>query len=115
MFNKENEYKKTFNFQKKWAKHLTTPSAHRAHSNTDAMRTQAEEALEKIIDINNLELSFEKKTIKLLDYYENCQQKQSLKPIMGTPFYQNNIQYIKAQIKNIENEIPVKIYKMPKY
>ena len=115
MFNKENEYKKAFNFQKRWVKHWTTPSAHRAHSSTDAMKPQAEDALKKIIEINNLNLSFEEKIINLLDYYKNCQLEQSLKPIMGTPFYRNNIQYIETQIKNIENNIPVEIYKMPKY
>lgn len=67
----DKEYRKIFFNQKRWVKHWTTHSAHRAHSNTLHMMTHAEKALEYILEIEKMKITEKERVNLLLNYYKS--------------------------------------------
>lgn len=116
MIDKEKECKKLFLYQRKYAKHWLTPSAHRAHSSTTFMIDPANKTLEKISNLNkNDRLSFYEKIIVLMKFYiEMDTQEKQVSNRMYNRYYFECYRYLENEMKKIEKEEEVTIYKMPK-
>ena len=71
----EDEYKKLFLYQKRWAKHWTTYSAHRAHSSTQWMREPAQETFDFICTLQKdmKQSPYSDKVIELYKFF--CKKK----------------------------------------
>ncbi|WP_418809740.1 hypothetical protein, partial [Ruthenibacterium lactatiformans] len=67
----EDEYKKLFLYQKRWAKHWTTYSAHRAHSSTQWMREPAQETFDFICTLQKdmKQSPYSDKVIELYNFF----------------------------------------------
>lgn len=100
----DKEYRKIFLNQKKWAKHWTTRSAHRAHSSTQTMAKPAQKALEYIESIQKLKITDKERVMLLFDYYDKNKNFQ----------FDNSNNGLEHQIKMLEENGIAPIYKMPK-
>ena len=112
----EDEYKKLFLYQKRWAKHWTTYSAHRAHSSTQWMWEPAQETFDFICTLQKdmKQSPYSDKVIELYNFFvKKTQEAESQKELWytnGYDYYCDCIRYIQTQLKNISSGIPVKIY-----
>ena len=115
MINQEKEYRKVFNNHKRWAKHWTTSSAHRAHSSTTSLIKPADKTYEFINKLNlESEKSFKEKVEILIEFYDEENILERSRKLMGSGYYFNALQAIKAQKGEIESEKRATIFKMPK-
>ena len=114
--NKEKEYRKLFMYQKRWAKHWITATAHRAHSSTMFMTEPAKKTLEKInrIEENKKITNYEKINL-LIEFYRKMDEKEKqVKNRMYNHYYFDAYQYLKRENQKVERGEEATIYKMPK-
>lgn len=110
----EVEYRKTFMFHRRWAKHWLTLSAHRAHSSTLNMKEPAVKTLKFIELIDNKDKSYKEK-IELLDrFYDEQDHNEKSSKSMGSSYYFDGLQFNKRAYSNIVKGEPVNIPKMPR-
>jgi len=110
----EVEYRKAFIYERKWAKHWLTRSAHRAHSSTLCMMEPAAKTLRFIESIDNKDKSYKEK-IELLDrFYDEQDHNERSSKSMGSSYYFDCLQFNKRVCSNILKGEPVNIPKMPR-
>lgn len=115
MLNEEKEYRKVFFNHKRWAKHWTTPSAHRAHSSTINFIKPAEKTFEFINKLNvESEKHFMEKVNMLIEFYDKENTLERSQGFIGSSFYGDAWRAIKKQKKKIESGKEATIFKMPK-
>ena len=115
MINSEEEYKKIFRNQKRWAKHCTTYSAHRSHSSTQSLIGPAQRTFDYINELDAEKgVSYLDKINKLISFMKNEDEQEEHFKIMKTSFYHGCMQIINKQMKEVMTGIPATIYKMPK-
>ena len=113
--NKEKEYRKLFMYQKRWAKHWITPSAHRAHSSTMFMIEPAKRTLKIIQKLENDKVSYFERVNKLIEFfYEMNQKEEQVQNRMYNGYYFECYQYLKKETNKVENGEKATIYKMPR-
>lgn len=115
MINEEKEYRKVFLNHKRWAKHWTTPSAHRAHTSTISLTEPAEKTLKYInnIDVESGKCSKEKVDM-LIEFYDNENVLERSREFMRSGFYYEAWREINRQKSEIESGKEATIFKMPK-
>ncbi len=115
MINEEKEYRKVFLNHKRWAKHWTTLSAHRAHSSTISLKKPAEKTFKFInnIDVESGKCSKEKVDI-LIEFYDKENVLERSQEFMGSDFYYEAWRAIIRQKSEIESGKEATIFKMPK-
>lgn len=115
VINKEKEYRKIFLYQKRWAKHWITPSAHRAHSSTMFMTEPAKKTLKIIEDLENNKLTNYERINKLKDFLKEMNEKEEqVQNRMYNCYYFDCYQYLTREIKKVERGDEATIYKMPR-
>lgn len=115
MINEEKECRKVFFNHKRWAKHWTTPSAHRAHSSTISLIKPAEKTFEFINKLNvESGKRFKEKMDMLIEFYDKENALEGSQAFMGSSFYCDALQAIKKQKNEIESGKRATIFKMPK-
>ena len=113
MIDEEKEYKKVFASNKKWAKHLTTYSAHRDHSSTQGMIEPAQKTLDFINSIDYGHVTYKEKCEIIRNFIMEMDNKEkNPKDRMGTSFYSNLLSYNEKQIKGIERGDSVEVLKV---
>ena len=115
MIDEEKEYRKVFFNHKRWAKHWTTLSAHRAHSSTFSLINPAEKTFEFINKLNaESGKHFKEKVDMLIEFYDKENVLEGSQALMGSSFYCDALQAIKKQKSEIERGKESTIFKMPK-
>ncbi len=115
IINKEKEYRKIFMYQKRWAKHWTTSTAHRAHSSTGFMTEAAYKTLEAINEIETKEVCNYEKLCKLMGFYiKKNEEEEKVNNRMYNCYYFNCCQYLKREMNKVEHGNKATIYKMPR-
>lgn len=118
MFESEKEYKKLFKFIKKWSKHWTTSTAHRAHSRTQYMTDSAIKTLEYINSIDTKSIRYQEKVILLKEFLklkseQEIENSKQLKRFLNE-FYIDELNFLEKNEKEIKSNIIITIPKMPR-
>ena len=116
VINREKEYRKLFLHQKRWAKHWTTSTAHRAHSSTMFMTEPANKTLKTInnIEEKNKLTNCEKVNLLIEFYIKMNEKEEQVKNRMYNCYYFDCYQYLKREIQKVERGEKATIYKMPR-
>jgi hypothetical protein len=112
MFDIENEYKRAFRFQKRWAKHWTTMSAHRAHSSTQSMRDPAQITYDYIISIDTKGYTFKEKFELLNKFFLIKNEEETKKQTSRNGYYREAVGYNDIALRAIENGESVVVGKL---
>lgn len=114
MYEKETEYKKIFQFQKRWAKHWQTYSAHRSHSSTQGMIESAKETLNYIESIDTKEKTYKTK-LELLDVFFDEQDRIERGSRGYDSFYYDAKRFNERSYNSIAKSEPVFIPKLSNF
>ncbi|MGG0788276.1 hypothetical protein ABE132_05990 [Peribacillus simplex] len=102
MIDREKEFRNAFYFLKRWAKSPLTPSYTRGYSAGLGHREPAQKTYDYILFLGkDTSSSFEEKVNLLFTFLEKEKAEQG-KGVMGSPFYNNLMTYIRISTKNIE-------------
>lgn len=114
MININKEYHKLWLYEKRYAKHWISPSAHRSHSSTTFMIKPAKLTLDKIDELNEQKLTDEEKLNLLIVFYEKQNHKELNSNDQRFPnsYYMDALQYLNREIKKIKQGEEVYIPKL---
>lgn len=114
VLSKEKEYKKLFNFEKRWAKHWLTPSAHRAHSSTISLQKPAQKTLDFILAIEQEQTSYADKVNRLLEFYHQGDAEERQSHMMGSGYYHDSSSFTQKKKTEIEIGQVIELRHMPR-